>query len=141
MSNQQDLTMLAGENITLTMYARDPSNNVQDLTGQNIVWNVGINIVADVVQPVISTIGTALVATAGSFTVTLEGADTMPLSGNYLHQAIITTDGSLEWVNNSNQEIVFQTDDGTDILWVNDFDGDQLIVTDGTLHIRRTVLG
>ncbi len=139
--NQQDLTMLAGENITLTMYARDPSNNVQDLTGQNIVWNVGINIVADVIQPVISTIGTVLSATAGSFTVTLEGADTMPLSGNYLHQAIITTDGSLEWVNNSNQEIVFQTDDGTDILWVNDFDGDQLIVTEGTLHIRRTVLG
>ncbi len=141
MSNLQDLTIFAGETRTLTLYARDPDNNVQDLTGKTVYWRVGYPLwIPDQMTPVLTKTGTVLDAAAGSFTVTLNPPDTMPYEGNFIHNAITITDGSLEWVNDIGDEIVFVTDSGADILWVNDYDDHNHVVTAGTLHIRRSVL-
>lgn len=142
MANYQDLDIYAGETRTLTLYARTPENAVLDLSAiSSIAWFVSYPLwTPDQMSPVLQKVGTITDAALGKFTVTVYPFDTVPLEGNYNHLAMTTTDGTLEWVNNSEQEIVFQTDEGNDILWVSNYDEAQTVVVSGTLHIRRSVL-
>ncbi len=142
MSQYQILDIYAGENRTLTLYARDPSNNVQDLTGKAVFWRVG--------KPprmpsqkgaILAKDGVVTAAPNGVFTVSVEPGDTYLLSGNFVHVALTVTDGELVFVNNAMQDLTFITDDGSAIEWVNDFDGDNHVVTSGILRIRPGIQG
>ncbi len=140
MSNVQDLTMFAGETRTLTMHARDASNNVQDLTDLDVSWRAGRWLGDDLIRPVLVKEGTVIDAAAGIFTVTLEPSDTMPLQGNFEHEAFATIDGAIQFVSDSDEDIDFINDDGEDIIFVSDDDGFLSVVTNGVLNIRRSVL-
>ncbi len=137
MSNQQDLSIFAGETRTLTLYVL--VGNPARFCCQIIDWRVGVSLSVAQTQPIIDKTGTIVSAAAGTFTVTVDPWDTMPLGGNYIHQAIGTIDGSLEFVNNSNQEIQFIANDGSVLQFVNDLDGITEVLTEGTLHIQPGV--
>jgi hypothetical protein len=94
MSNVQHLEVFAAEDRTLTLYARDPSNQPVNLTSKTVAWRVGRsprNL--DSAWPIFSKIGTVTDASGGVFTVTIAAADTEWLEGDYQHQGE-TTDGS-----------------------------------------------
>ncbi len=138
--NQQDLDVYAGENRTLTLYARDPSNNVQNLTGQAVIWRVG--------KPprmpsqraaVIEKDGTVVDAANGIFTVSVEPGDTWLMGGNYVHVALIVKDGTIQFVSDTDQDIDFVNDDGDPVIFVSDDDGFVTVVTVGVLRIRRNI--
>lgn len=96
MPQLQALDVYAQTNQTLTLYARDASNNPQDLTGMTIAWRVGFPPV-DPADPdaVITKTGTVVNAAAGTFTVALVPDDTKWLPcGNYLHEAFATNNST-----------------------------------------------
>lgn len=87
--NVQNLDMMAGETRTFTLYARDPNNAVQSLSGLTVSWRVGrAPWDPNRDTPVFSVTGTTVSASAGSFTVALTNADTINLAGDFLHQAV-----------------------------------------------------
>lgn len=86
--------MFSGENRTLTLHARDANNNVQNLTGLTIAWNVGWPPQdLSLWSAIFSKPGTILSASAGTFTVALVPSDTQDIYGDYQQQAV-TTDSS-----------------------------------------------
>lgn len=90
--NVQNLDMMAGETRTFTLYARDPDNAVQSLSGLTVSWRVGRapwDPQSD--SPVFTKTGTVVSASAGSFTVALTNDDTIDLEGDYLHQAVTSS--------------------------------------------------
>lgn len=140
MSNNQDLVLFAGETRVLTLYARDASNNPQDLTNMDISWRAGkVLYEPDQTQPVLAKTGTVLDATAGTFTITLEPSDTMPLAGLYVHDAFTSVDGLIQFVSDADEDIDFVSDAGDVIFFYADNDGFLQIVTQGVLNIRRSV--
>jgi len=141
MANYQDLDIYAGETRTLTLYARTPENEMQDLTLQDIAWFVSYPLwTPDQMSPVLQKTGTVTDAATGTFTVTLNPPDTVPLEGNYNHVALAITDGAIQFTSDADDDIDFISDDGDVITFVSDSDGYTLVVTSGTLHIRRSVL-
>ena len=94
MPNVQHFEVSSGENVTLTLYARDRSNNAVSLTGKTVAWRVGRPPnKPDQRYAEVSKTGTVTSASAGIFTVPLTPSDTEFMEGDYLHQAF-TTDGS-----------------------------------------------
>lgn len=92
--NVQHLDVFAGEDRTPTLYARDPSNNVADLTGKTIAWYVGRSPWRpDCSNAAFTKTGTIVGASAGTFSVPITPSDTEWLNGDYEHMAK-TTDGS-----------------------------------------------
>lgn len=92
--NTQHLEVFAGEDRTMTLYARDADNAPASLTGKTISWRVGRgprNI--ETSWPIFTKTGSTISASAGTFSVTVTPSDTQYLSGDYQHQAV-TTDGS-----------------------------------------------
>ena len=92
MANIQNLAMAAGETRTFTLYARDPDNAVQSLSGLTVSWRVGAPPWDPVSEnPVFTKTGTVVSAAAGSFTVALTNDDTIDLEGDLLHQAVTSS--------------------------------------------------
>lgn len=92
MANVQNFDITSGETRTLTMYARDPDNAVQSLSGLTVQWRVG--------QPpwdprretpTLTKTTTIISAAAGSFSVSLIYDDTYQLEGDFLHQAVTSS--------------------------------------------------
>ena len=91
MPNVQDFDVIAGENRTLTLYARNASNAVQNLTGLSISWRVGRGpFDPDNDTPTFAAAGTIVSASAGSFTVPVTPDNTISMEGAYQHQAYTT---------------------------------------------------
>lgn len=110
--NLQNLEVFQGADTTLTLYARDASNAVQNLTGLTINWVVGRRPTdPENRSPVFTKTGTIVSAPAGTFTVTVAAADTADMQGEYVHQAETTDSG-----------------------------GNIAVVTIGRLNIRSTML-
>lgn len=92
MPNVQNLDMQAGETRTFTLFARDPDNAVQSLSGLTVSWRVGRapwDPSSD--SPVFTVAGSIVSAAAGSFTVAVANADTIDLEGDFLHQAVTSS--------------------------------------------------
>lgn len=92
MSNVQNFDITAGETRTLTMYARDPDNAVQSLSGLTVQWRVGAppwDPSSD--SPTLTKTTSIVSAAAGSFTVSLTYDDTYLLEGDFLHQAVTSS--------------------------------------------------
>jgi hypothetical protein len=83
---------LAGEDVTLSMTARDATGAILNLTGATIAWKLALN-AGD--TALVSKTGTIVSAAAGTFTVALVAADTADLYGDYVHQAIVTISGAV----------------------------------------------
>ncbi len=131
--------MFAGETRTLTLYARDPQNNPQDLTDLTVEWRVGhLNDMPNK-APLLRKIATVANATAGIFTVALAPSDTMPFRGDYRYTALTTVDGAIQFVSDADEDIDFVNDDGDEIIFVSDDDGFVEVVTTGRLHVQRSV--
>jgi hypothetical protein len=109
---EQLLECFAGENRTLSLAARDNSNNPSNLTSKTVTWGVSFPPYApDWRDAIITKTGTVTDAANGLYTVALTPSDTQCLmEGNYTHQAY-TTDGT----------------------------GSVSIVTEGTFRLRRTI--
>ena len=93
MSDRQHIDIYAGEDRTVTLYARDSSNLPMDLTGYTLAFNVGRrpNDPSNM-SAVLSYAGTIVSASAGSFSVPIAGSDTGDLfPGNYTHQTNATS--------------------------------------------------
>ena len=114
MASEQPLAVFAGENRTLSLQARDSSNNPSNLTGKTITWNVSFPPYSpDWRDAVITKTGTVTSASGGLYTVAILPTDTQCLmEGNYLHQA-------------------FTTDSGGSIS----------VVTEGVFRIQRSIMG
>jgi hypothetical protein len=91
--NRQHLEVHAGENRTLTLYARDASNVVKNLTGHTLSWRVGRGPFTFDSSPVFTKTGSIVSAAAGTFTVSITPSDTENLEGDYTHYGV-ATDGS-----------------------------------------------
>ena len=92
MANVQNFDVTAGETRTLTLYARDPNNAVQSLSGLTVQWRVGAppwNPNAE--WATFTKAGSIVSASAGSFTVSLTYDDTYMLEGDFLHQAVTSS--------------------------------------------------
>lgn len=90
--NVTALDMQAGESRTFTLYARDPNNAVQSLSGLTVEWRVGRapwDPQSD--APVFTKAGSIVSASAGSFTVAVTNPDTIDLKGDFLHQAVTSS--------------------------------------------------
>ncbi len=136
--NQQPLEIYAGENRTLTLYARDNANNAQDLTDQGIIWRVGKPPrMPDQRAAVIEKDGVVVDAANGIFTVSVEPGDTWLMAGNYVHVALTVTDGTMQFVSDTDVDIIFVGTD--DIIFGNDNDGFVNVVTVGVLRIRPKI--
>ena len=94
MANRENFDIFGGADETLTLHARDSSNNVFDLTGMTIAWMVGKPPQDPQMRSAIITkTGTIVSASAGTFSVTVGHADTQDMWGEYLQQGM-ATDGS-----------------------------------------------
>jgi hypothetical protein len=92
MPNVQNFDIVAGETRTLTMYARDPDNAVQSLSGLTVQWRVGQPPWDPAREtPTLTKTTTIVSAAAGSFTVALTYDDTYQLEGDFLHQAVTSS--------------------------------------------------
>ena len=92
MANVQNFDIVAGETRTLTMYARDPDNAVQSLSGLTVQWRVGDAPWDPTSERPVFTKTTSIVsASAGSFTVSLTYDDTYNIQGDFLHQAVTSS--------------------------------------------------
>ncbi len=92
--NIQHLEVSAGEDRTLTVYARDASNNPADLTNKSIALYVGQGPWhPDRTAPLITYVGTATDAPNGVFTVPVLASDTRYRGGDYRYVARTTTSG------------------------------------------------
>lgn len=93
--NQQHLEVFAGEDRTLTLYARDASNVAASLTGKSVEWLAGRSPrYRDSTWPILTKTGTVTDAANGVFTVPILAADTAYMAGDYEHQAETTVTGS-----------------------------------------------
>lgn len=84
-------TVFAGEDVTLTLYARNRSNAALSLTGSAITWRVGrgpLNL--DSPTAVFSKSGNVTDSENGVFTVSLGISDTQYMEGDYTHEAWVT---------------------------------------------------
>ncbi len=91
--NIQHIDIYAGENRTVTLYARDSNNVPVDLTGLTLSWSVARppNMPSNL-QAIFTYAGTVVDADLGSFTVPIAPADTSDLTpGDYFHQAKATS--------------------------------------------------
>lgn len=138
--NLQELEVQAGESRTLTLYARDTSNNPQDLTSRTVAWLVGRppfdpgNRIA-----VIEKTGTVTNAAGGVYTVTLDPADTLGRSGKYVHMGLVTESGALTFINNLGGVLQFVNDSGGNLYFFNDSVGFVEVITTGRFSIRDSV--
>ncbi len=101
MAQEQFLDVFRSENRTLTLAARDNSNNPSDLTGKTVTWVLAYPPYdPDCPEGIITKTGTVTDATGGLFTIAIAPTDTRYLSaGNYTHQAYTTdTNGSISLV-------------------------------------------
>jgi len=92
MPNVQNLDMTAGEARTFTLYARDPDNAAQSLSGLTVQWRVGKapwDPMSD--SPTLTKAATIVSAADGSFTVSLTYDDTYNIKGDFLHQAVTSS--------------------------------------------------
>lgn len=99
MSNRQHLDVFAGEDRTLTLYARDASNIPVDLSGKTISWRVGRspwNPASD--SPLFTKSGTIVTAASGIFSVPVAASDTSDLAGDYVHEAWLNNAGTMTLV-------------------------------------------
>lgn len=93
--NLQHAEVFAGEDRTLTLYARDSSNVPADLTGKTVSWMMGRSPYnRDSTWPILTKAGTVTDAANGLFTVPILSADTAWLEGDYQHQAETTVTAS-----------------------------------------------
>lgn len=84
-------TVFAGEDVTLSMQARDRSNAPLSLSGGTISWRVGRGpVTLDSWTPAFTASGTVVSAAAGTFTVPLAFTTTRYLEGDFQHQAWFT---------------------------------------------------
>lgn len=94
MSNLEHFDISAGENVTLTLHARDRNNAAVSLSGKTIAVDVGRPPNAPTQSAASFTkTGTATVTASGHFTISITPSDTDGRSGIYEHEAK-TTDGS-----------------------------------------------
>lgn len=94
MANRQHIDVYAGENRTVTLEARDPSNVVTSLSGKTVSFRVGKsprNL--DSAWPIFTKTGSIVSAPAGTFSVAIAPSDTKYMRGDYEHVAV-TRDGS-----------------------------------------------
>lgn len=87
----QNLDLTAGEDRTLTLYARNPSNVPLSLSAATISWRVGrapFNPNSN--SAVFTKTGTVTSAANGIFTVPVTPSDTQYLQGDYEHEAWAT---------------------------------------------------
>ena len=112
MAQEQYLEVFRGENRTLSLAARDSSNNPKDLTGLTVTWAISFPpYMPEWNDALVTKTGTVTDATNGLYTVAITPTDTRNLEeGNYTHQAF-TTDNS----------------------------GSISIVTDGTFRLRSSI--
>ena len=90
----QNLQVFGNTDNTLTLYARNVNNAVQNLTGLTLNWRVGFSPEdPDNTSPLFTKTGTIVSASAGTFTVAIVADDTEFMRGDYTHDAV-TTDGS-----------------------------------------------
>ena len=84
-------TVFAGEDVTLTLYARDRSNLPLSLTGGSITWRVGRGpVTLDSTLPLFSKSAVVTDSANGVFTVSMVPSDTAYLQGDYQHEAWLT---------------------------------------------------
>ncbi len=93
MPNVQNIEVYAGEDRTVTLTARDSSNNVVNLTGKTLAFNVGRRPNDPTLMTAVLTYtGSTVSTTAGTYTVAIVAGDTDDLTpGNYQHQTDATT--------------------------------------------------
>lgn len=92
-NNKKNFILTMGEDVTLSMTARDKTGAAMDITGATITWRMGR--VGEAAS--LSKTGTIVSASAGTFTVALTDSDTDPTlyrARNYWHQAIVTISGT-----------------------------------------------
>ncbi len=139
MSNLQLLEIYAGANTTLTLYARDSSNNPQVLWGGDLVWRVGNPPWdPDYVGPVLEIDGTVIDGDAGSYSVDVTPTDSRKMPGNYLYTTVATRIGHLQFVNDDGDDLNFINNDGEELFFLNDTNTGTQVVTTGILRIRAT---
>ncbi len=105
--HRQPLELVAGEDRTFTLYARDSANAVVDLTGKTIAWRVGrspSNPASD--TSLISKTGSTVTAASGIYTVTLAAADTIDRRGDYWHEAWLDNGGAKSLVTSGRLRIL-----------------------------------
>ena len=92
MSNLQNFTLTAGEDVTLTMTARSATGAILDLTGATISWRM---VYVRSLQIVLTKTGSVVSASAGTFSVLLTDDDTDGLmDGHYTYDAFVTISGT-----------------------------------------------
>lgn len=137
--NVQHAQVYAGEDRTLTLYARDPSNDPKDLTNRVISWRVGRSpFRLSNRRAIFEKDGTITDADDGVFTVPIVQTDTeCLLPGDYEHMAVLD-DGALTFVNNSSEPLQFVNDDGDDLDFFNGYGG-VLVVTAGRFRVLSRI--
>jgi hypothetical protein len=89
--NRQHLEIHAGENRTLTLYARTSANAVKNLASHTLSWRFGRGpFWYDTDSSVITKAGSIVSAALGTFSVSLGVTDTQYLSGDFEHYATAT---------------------------------------------------
>lgn len=93
-NNKQNFNLTMGEDVTLSMTARDKTGAVINLTGATITWRMGQRLGT---SASLTKTGSIVSAAAGTFTVSLTDSDTdanLYRARNYLHQAIVEISGT-----------------------------------------------
>lgn len=88
--NIQNLAIVAGDDATLVLTAKDGSQRVKNLTGGTITWALA-RFLGE--TAVLSKAGAIVSAAAGTFSIALTDSDTFNLSGEYVQQAKLTVAG------------------------------------------------
>lgn len=136
MSNTQHLAVFFSENRTVTLFARDQSNNVLDITGYTLLWSFGNSPYDPLNNTPIQTQTAAIVdGPSGAFSVTLGQSQTRRKWGDYKHMAIATGEGVITWLNNAGGPITWLNALGGPITWTNNAAGSETVVTEGRLRI------
>lgn len=99
MASIKNHTLIAGENATLTMEARDRSNAPLSLSGSSVSWRVGRGPTSlDSSWPLFTKSAAVVSAAAGTFSVALSLTDTRYMQGDYTHQAWVTNASAQSYV-------------------------------------------
>jgi hypothetical protein len=137
--NVQHLQVYAGEDRTLTLYARDPSNNPKEITSRLVNWRVGRSpFRLSSRAAIFEKYGTITDADSGVFAVQVARTDTECLRpGDYEHMAVLD-DGALSFVNNAGELLQFVNNDGGELYFFNGFGG-TLVVTAGRFRVLSRI--
>lgn len=102
MSTALDFTMIANNDVNIQFTVVDANGTAVPITGATIKWEARRRTGETAVITKTTSSGITITNGAGGiFSVGLDAADTLSLSGNYIHEAVVTLSGDAVTLTNT----------------------------------------